>query len=79
MENLYTKLKLLSAALIATAMITTAAMARTNNTRHLVEDANASIAPGARNGDERPLPLCSALVHSTQPWEDGPLRTFAGY
>ena len=39
-----TKLKLLSAALIATAMIATPAMARQSRvtSRHLVEDANAS-------------------------------------
>src|SRR5882762_5016419 len=50
-----TKLKLLPAALIATAMIATPAMARKNHvtSRHLVEDANARITSGARYSDER--------------------------
>jgi hypothetical protein len=70
-----TKLKLLSAALIATAMIATPAMARTNNvtSRHLVEDANASIAPGARNSDERHCHFAPRVgAFATQPWENGP-------
>src|SRR5260370_17943354 len=78
-----TKLKLLSAALIATAMIATPAMARTNNvtSRHLVENANASIAPGARNSDERHshyAPLVGAFA--THPWHSGPpLEPSLGY
>ena len=50
-----TKSKLLSAALIAAAMLATPAMARESqaNSRHLVLDANASAAPGARSTDER--------------------------
>jgi hypothetical protein len=70
-----TKLKLLSAALIATAMIATPAMARTNNvtSRHLVENANASIAPGARNSDERHCHYAPRVgAFATQPWESGP-------
>jgi hypothetical protein len=44
-----TKLKLLSAALIAAAMLATPAMARTSHvtSRHLAEDANASASPTA--------------------------------
>src|SRR6266853_5128392 len=70
-----TKLKLLSAALIATAMITTPAMARKNHvtSRHLVEDANASITSGARNSDERHCHLAPRVgAFATQPWENGP-------
>ena len=77
-----TKLKLLSAALIATAMIATPAMARNGHvtSRHLVEDANASTTPGARNSDERHCHLAPRVgAFATQPWENGPpLRTFAG-
>jgi hypothetical protein len=45
-----TKLKFLSAALIAAAMLATPAMARESHvtSRHLAEDANASTMPGAR-------------------------------
>jgi hypothetical protein len=70
-----TKLKLLSAALIATAMIATPAMARKNHvtSRHLVDDANASIAPGASNSDERHCHLAPRVgAFATQPWENGP-------
>ena len=44
-----TRLKLLSAALIAAAMLATPAMARTSQvtSRHLAEDANASVSPTA--------------------------------
>jgi hypothetical protein len=50
-----TKLKLLSAALIAAAMLATPAMARTSHviSRHLAEDANASASPTARYIDGR--------------------------
>jgi hypothetical protein len=50
-----TKLKLLSAALIAAAVLTTPAMARESqvNSRHLAMDANASAAPGAGSIDGR--------------------------
>ena len=50
-----TKLKLLSAALIATAMIATPAMARTSHvtSRHRAKDANASASPTARYTDGR--------------------------
>jgi hypothetical protein len=70
-----TKLKLLSAALIATAMIATPAMARNNHVTspHLVEDANASTTPGARNSDERHCHLAPRVgAFATQPWENGP-------
>jgi hypothetical protein len=44
-----TKFKLLSAALIAAAMLATPAMARTRHVtpRHLIDDANASVSPTA--------------------------------
>jgi hypothetical protein len=70
-----TKLKLLSAALIVTAMIATPAMARKSHvtSRHLVEDANASTTPGARSSDERHCHLAPRVgAFATQPWENGP-------
>jgi hypothetical protein len=70
-----TKLKLLSAALIAVAMLATPAMARQSHvtSRHLVEDANASTTPGARNSDERNCHLAPRVgAFATQPWENGP-------
>ena len=50
-----TKLKLLSAALIAAAMFATPAMARTHHvtSRHRAEDANASASPAAHYIDGR--------------------------
>ena len=50
-----TKLKLLSAAMIAAAMLATPAMARTSHvtSRHRAEDANASASPTARHIDGR--------------------------
>ena len=50
-----TKLKLLSAALIAAAMLATPAMARTSHvtSRHHAKDANASASPTARYIDGR--------------------------
>ena len=70
-----TKLELLSAGLIATAMIATPAMARNSHvtSRHLVEDASASTTPGARNSDERHCHLAPRVgALATQPWENGP-------
>jgi hypothetical protein len=70
-----TKLELLSAGLIATAMIATPAMARNSHvtSRHFVEDANASTTPGARNSDERHCHLAPRVgAFATQPWENGP-------
>ena len=66
-----TKLKLLSATLIATAMLATPAMARKSHvtSRHLVLDANASASPTARNIDGRvciPAPRVGAFA--TAPW-----------
>lgn len=69
------KLKLLSAALIVTAMIATPAMARKSpaTSRHLVEDASASTTPGARNSDGRHCHLAPRVgAFATQPWENGP-------
>ena len=70
-----TKLKLLPAALIATAMIATPAMARKNHvtSRHLVEGANASITSGTSYSDERHCHLAPRVgAFATQPWENGP-------
>ena len=70
-----TKLKLLSAALIATAMIATPAMARNSHvtSRHLVEDANASITSGTSYSVERHCHLAPRVgAFATQPWENGP-------
>ena len=70
-----TKLKLLSAALIAAATLATPAMARKNHvtSRHLVEDANARITSGARYSDERHCHLAPRVgAFATQPWENGP-------
>jgi hypothetical protein len=66
-----TKLKLLSAALIATAMFATPAMARKSHitSRHLAQDANASASPTARYIDRRiciPAPRVGAFA--TAPW-----------
>jgi hypothetical protein len=71
-----TKLKPLSAALIAAAMLATPAMARKSHvtSRHLAaEDANASTTPGARYIDGRPCHLAPRVgAFATQPWENGP-------
>ena len=66
-----TKLKLLSATLIATAMLATPAMARKSHvtSRHPVLDANASASPTARYIDGRvciPAPRVGAFA--TAPW-----------
>ena len=69
------KLKLLSAALIATAMIATPAMPRNSHvtSRHLVEDANASITSGTSYSVERHCHLAPRVgAFATQPWENGP-------
>jgi hypothetical protein len=65
------KPKLLSATLIATAMLATPAMARKSHvaSRHLVLDANASASPTARYIDGRvciPAPRVGAFA--TAPW-----------
>jgi len=70
-----TKVKLLSAALIAAAMLATPAMAREGhaNSRQLAMDANASAASGARSADERgchPAPAVGAFA--TAPWVQPP-------
>jgi len=66
-----TKLKLLSATLIATAMLATPAMARKSHvtSRHLALEANASASPTARYIDGRvciPAPRVGAFA--TAPW-----------
>jgi hypothetical protein len=70
-----TKVRLLSAALIAAAMLAAPAMARESqiNSRQLALDANASVAPGARLADERlchPAPAVGAFA--TAPWVQPP-------
>lgn len=66
-----TKLKLLSAALIAATMLATPAMARESHvtSRHLAQDANASASPAARYINGRvciPAPRVGAFA--TAPW-----------
>jgi hypothetical protein len=68
-----TKLKLLPAALIAAAMLTTPVMAREHhpNARHLAESAHESAMPGGRYIDGRlcnPAPRVGAFA--TQPWDN---------
>jgi hypothetical protein len=70
-----TRLKLLSAALIAAAALATPAMARESGvaSRHVVADANASTTSGARYVDGRfctPAPAVGAFA--TQPWDNTP-------
>ena len=70
-----TKLKLLSAALIAAAALATPALARESGvaSRHAAADANASTASSARYFDGRscvPAPAVGAFA--TQPWENAP-------
>jgi hypothetical protein len=74
-RNRMTKVKLLSAALIAAAMLATPAMARESqaNSRHLVLDANASAAPGARSTDGRLCHRAPAVgAFATAPWVQPP-------
>jgi hypothetical protein len=78
-----TKPKLLSAALIAAAVLATPAMARESHvtSRQPAERANASIPPGARYVDGRlcyPAPRVGAFA--TQPWDnDTPCEPTPGY
>jgi hypothetical protein len=70
-----TKLKLLSAALVAVATLATPAMARESGvaSRHVAADANARTTNGARYVDGRvciPAPAVGAFA--TQPWDNGP-------
>jgi hypothetical protein len=70
MENLNAKLKLLSAALIAAAMIATPAMAQKSRltSRHLAEEAHARTTPAARNSEERHCQLAPRVgAFATQP------------
>jgi hypothetical protein len=70
-----TKLKFLSAALIAAAMLATPAMALESqvNSRHLASDANASAAPRARSTDERLCHRAPAVgAFATAPWVQPP-------
>jgi hypothetical protein len=70
-----TKLKLLSAALIATAALAAPAMARESGvaSRHVAADANTRTTNGAHYVDGRvcvPAPAVGAFA--TQPWDNGP-------
>src|SRR5258708_11616657 len=76
-----TKLKLLSAEVIAAAMLATPAMARTSHvaSRHLAEDANASAFPTDRYSafptdryiDRRVcIPAPRVCAFATDPWSD---------
>jgi hypothetical protein len=70
-----TKLKLVSAGLVAAAMFATPAMARESHgtSRHLAAQANASGMPGTRYVDGRlciPAPRVGAFA--TQPWDNAP-------
>ena len=70
-----TKLKLLSAALIAAVMLAAPAVARESHvtSRHLAEDANASITSATSYSDERHCHLAPRVgAFATQPWENGP-------
>jgi len=70
-----TRLKILSAALIATATFAAPAIARESGmaSRHTAAYANAGTAPSARYVDGRvctPAPAVGAFA--TQPWDNGP-------
>jgi hypothetical protein len=70
-----TKLKLLSAALIAAATLATPAMARESGvaSRHVAANADAGTTSGARYTDGRfctPAPAVGAFA--TQPWDNAP-------
>jgi hypothetical protein len=70
-----TKLKALSAALIAAAMLATPVMARESHvtSRHLARGANASTASGALFFDGQPCyPAPRVGAFATQPWDNGP-------
>jgi hypothetical protein len=71
-----TKLKLLSAALIAAATLATPAMARESgvaSSRHVAADANASTASSARYTDGRScIPAPAVGAFATQPWDNAP-------
>ena len=78
-----TKLKLLSAGLIAAAMLTTPVMARKHhlNARHVAKGADAGAKPAARYIDGRlcnPAPRVGAFA--TAPWEnETPCEPTPGY
>ena len=78
-----TKLKLLPAALVAAAMLTTPVVAREHhqNARHFATSARDSAAPAARYVDGRlcyPAPRVGAFA--TQPWDnETPCEPVMGY
>jgi hypothetical protein len=70
-----TKLKLLSAALIAAATLATPAMARESgaaSSRHVAADANAGTASGARFDGRSCVPAPAVGAFATQPWDSAP-------
>jgi hypothetical protein len=77
-----TKLKLLSAGLVAAAMLATPAMARQGHVRHHATDTYTNAAPAARYADGRvcyPAPRVGAFA--TAPWDNGnvPCEPGPGY
>jgi hypothetical protein len=70
-RNRMTKLKLLSAALIAAATLATPAMARESGvaSRQVAADAYASTASGARRSC---IPAPAVGAFATQPWDNAP-------
>jgi hypothetical protein len=74
-RNRMTKLKLLSAALIAAATLATPAMARESGvaSRRVAADVNASTTPDARYVDGRAcIPAPAVGAFATQPWNNAP-------
>jgi hypothetical protein len=74
-RNRMTNVKLLSAALIAAAMLTAPAMARESQikSRHLAMDANVSAAPSGGPADERHCRRAPAVgAFATPPWVQPP-------
>ncbi len=79
-----TKLELLSAGLVAAAMLATPAMARQGHvtSRHLAADTYGSAAPAARYIDGRLCYLAPRVgAFATQPWDNGnvPCEPGPGY
>jgi hypothetical protein len=83
MEKLMTEFKLLLGGVIAATLLTTPVLARGSqpNTRHVAEDAGASVTSDARYIDGRlctPAPRVGAFA--TQPWDnDTPCEPSAAY
>jgi len=76
-----TKLKLVSAGLIAAAMFATPAMARESHvtSRHLAAQANASGMPCTRYDGRLCIPAPRVGAFATQPWDNAPPCEPVGY